>query len=232
MFNVYIRIAMKNIWITGGSRGIGLETVKAFLADHFTVVVLTRNCNALAGLQEQYPKTLICKSIDLINIRKDDLPKLQVDALINNAGALVNKSFESITSEDLHRVYRTNVFGPIHLIQMLMPQFSKGIHVVNISSIGGVTGSVKFAGLSAYSSSKGALSILTECLQAEYGESTNWTFNCLALGAVQTEMLEEAFPGYQAPVHPEQMAEYIKHFTLNNQKVMRGRVVEVSLSTP
>jgi hypothetical protein len=45
-------------------------------------------------------------------------------------------------------------------------------------------------------------------------------------------MLEEAFPGYQAPVHPEQMAEYIKHFTLNNQKVMRGRVVEVSLSTP
>ena len=69
-------------------------------------------------------------------------------------------------------------------------------------------------------------------LQAEYGESTNWTFNCLALGAVQTEMLEEAFPGYQAPVYPEQMAEYIKHFTLNNHKVMRGRVVEVSLSTP
>lgn len=223
---------MKNIWITGGSRGIGLETVRAFLADNFTVVVLTRNCNALSGLLEQYPETLICKSIDLTNIREDDLPKLQVDALINNAGTLINKSFDSITSEDLHVVYRTNVFGPIHLIQKLMPQFSQGVHVVNISSVGGVTGSVKFPGLSAYSSSKGSLSILTECLQVEYSESTNWTFNCLALGAVQTEMLEKAFPGYQAPVRPEQMAKYIKHFTLNNHRVMKGRVVEVSLSKP
>ena len=223
---------MKNIWITGGSRGIGLETVRAFLADNFTVVVLTRNCNALLGLSEQYPETLICKSIDLINIRKDYLPKLQVDALINNAGTLINKPFGSITSEDLQLVYKTNVFGPIHLIQKLIPQFSQGVHVVNISSVGGVTGSVKFPGLSAYSSSKGALSILTECLQVEYGESTNWTFNCLALGAVQTEMLEEAFPDYQAPVHPEQIAQYIKHFTLNNHRVMRGRVVEVSLTNP
>ena len=91
---------MKNIWITGGSRGIGLETVKAFLTDNFTVVVLTRNCDALSRLQKQYPKTLICKSIDLLNFNKDDLPKLQVDALINNAGALVNKSFDSITVDD------------------------------------------------------------------------------------------------------------------------------------
>ncbi len=223
---------MKNIWITGGSRGIGLETVKAFLVDDYTVVVLTRNCDALSALQVQYPNTLICKSVDLLNICKEELPDLQVDALINNAGALVNKSFESITPQDLQRTFGTNVFGPIRLMQLLMPQFNERIHVVNVSSIGGVTGTVKFSGLSAYSSSKGALSILTECLQAEYGEVTNWTFNCLALGAVQTEMLEEAFPGYQAPVRPEQIASYIKQFTLNNHKVMRGRVVEVSVSTP
>ena len=65
--------------------------------------------------------------------------------------------------------------------------------------MGGVQGSVKFPGLSAYSSSKGALTILTECLAEEF-KDTPHRFNVLALGAVQTEMLSKAFPDYQAPL--------------------------------
>ena len=160
------------------------------------------------------------------------IPDFPVDILINNAGALVNRPFSDITKEDLMKVYGTNVFGPIQLIQNLMPKFSSDAHIVNISSVGGVTGSVKFPGLSAYSSSKGAMTILTECLQAEFGDSTSWSFNCLALGAVQTEMLEEAFPGYVAPIDAAAMATYICGFALNNHRVMRGRVVEVAMSTP
>lgn len=223
---------MKNVWITGASRGIGFETVQAFLKEGHNVVVMTRNTKALSELVVTFNGRLHLYEVDLLNLKETVLPDIPVDVLINNAGALVNKPFESISQEDLQKVYGTNVFGPIQIIQTLLPQFSPKAHVINISSVGGVTGSVKFPGLSAYSSSKGAMTILTECLQAEFGDKTDWAFNCLALGAVQTEMLEEAFPGYQAPVNPEDMAAYILHFALNNSRVMRGRVVEVALSTP
>ena len=223
---------MKHVWITGASRGIGYETVQAFLEAGHIVVVMTRNTEALSELAVKYDNRLHLSKVDLLNLSSVALPDFPVDILINNAGALVNKPFESITQEDLQKVYGTNVFGPIQIMQKLLPQFSPQAHIVNISSVGGVTGSVKFPGLSAYSSSKGAMTILTECLQAEFGDKSDWAFNCLALGAVQTEMLEEAFPGYQAPVHTEDMAAYIMSFAMNNSRVMRGRVVEVALSTP
>ena len=223
---------MKNIWITGASRGIGYSTAQLFLEMGHRVVILTRNTQAVEGLSALYPETLYICTTDLLALEKSEYPDLPVDILINNAGALVNRPFSDITKEDLMKVYGTNVFGPIQLIQNLMPKFSSDAHIVNISSVGGVTGSVKFPGLSAYSSSKGAMTILTECLQAEFGDSTSWSFNCLALGAVQTEMLEEAFPGYVAPIDAAAMAAYICGFALNNHRVMRGRVVEVAMSTP
>ena len=223
---------MKNIWITGASRGIGYSTAQLFLEMGHRVIILTRNTQAVEGLSALYPETLYICTTDLLALEKSEYPDLPVDILINNAGALVNRPFSDITKEDLLKVYGTNVFGPIQLIQNLMPKFSSDAHIVNISSVGGVTGSVKFPGLSAYSSSKGAMTILTECLQAEFGDSTSWSFNCLALGAVQTEMLEEAFPGYVAPIDAAAMAAYICGFALNSHRVMRGRVVEVAMSTP
>ena len=229
MYKYYV---MKNIWITGASRGIGYSTAQLFLEKGHRVVILTRNTQAVEGLSALYPETLYICTTDLLALEKSEYPDLPVDILINNAGALVNRPFSDITKDDLMKVYGTNVFGPIQLIQNLMPKFSSDAHIVNISSVGGVTGSVKFPGLSAYSSSKGAMTILTECLQAEFGDSTSWSFNCLALGAVQTEMLEEAFPGYVAPIDAAAMAAYICGFALNNHRVMRGRVVEVAMSTP
>lgn len=232
MLYMYKYYVMKNIWITGASRGIGYSTAQLFLEMGHRVVILTRNTQAVEGLSALYPETLYICTTDLLALEKSEYPDLPVDILINNAGALVNRPFSDITKEDLLKVYGTNVFGPIQLIQNLMPKFSSDAHIVNISSVGGVTGSVKFPGLSAYSSSKGAMTILTECLQAEFGDSTSWSFNCLALGAVQTEMLEEAFPGYVAPIDAAAMAAYICGFALNNHRVMRGRVVEVAMSTP
>jgi 3-oxoacyl-[acyl-carrier protein] reductase len=229
MYKYYV---MKNIWITGASRGIGYSTAQLFLEMGHRVVILTRNTQAVEGLSALYPETLYICTTDLLALEKSEYPDFPVDILINNAGALVNRPFSDITKEDLMKVYGTNVFGPIQLIQNLMPKFSSDAHIVNISSVGGVTGSVKFPGLSAYSSSKGAMTILTECLQAEFSDSTSWSFNCLALGAVQTEMLEEAFPGYVAPIDAAAMAAYICGFALNNHRVMRGRVVEVAMSTP
>ena len=104
-------------------------------------------------------------------------------------------------------------------------------HVVTVSSMGGIQGSMKFPGLSAYSSSKGAVITLTELLAEEY-KTTGPQFNVLALGAVQTEMLKEAFPDYEAPTTALEMANYIFDFALTGNKYYNGKVLQVSNSTP
>ena len=221
----------KFAWITGASRGIGLATAEEFLSNGWNVVVLTRNLEPLRALQSAFPSQTFLVAFDVTSSDTTLLPDLPVDVLINNAGAIVNKAFQEITKNELEYSYQTNVFGPFLLIQALMKRFTPTAHIINISSIGGVQGSVKFPGLSSYSSSKGALVVLTECLQCEFQES-QWSFNCLALGAVQTEMLETAFPGYKAKVSPKDLSPYIFTFATTAHKVMKGKVIPVSLSTP
>lgn len=155
----------------------------------------------------------------------------EVDILINNAGVLISKPFLEINPEEFKKCYDVNVFGPATLIKTVLPFMKNSGHVVNISSMGGVQGSVKFPGLSAYSSSKGAIITLTELLAEEYKE-TGPSFNVLALGSVQTEMLGEAFPGLQAPISASEMAQYIVDFALTGNKFYNGKILQVSSTTP
>lgn len=227
----------KNIVITGASRGVGKATaiILAELGHH--VWALSRDTTNLKPLIETHP-TLAPIAIDI-----NDLAAVQkfanglknsgqsVDVLINNAGALVNKPFAELQLSDFQLCYQVNVFAAATLIQALMPQFASDAHVINISSMGGFQGSMKFAGLAAYSSSKAAIAALTECLQEEYKES-GWAFNCLCLGSVQTEMLEAAFPGYKASLQPEEMGAYISQFALHAHKALRGKIIPVSITNP
>lgn len=153
--------------------------------------------------------------------------------LVNNAGHIVNKPFEKIRARDLTAVYGTNVFAPFTLIQMLFPLMNtqRRSHILNISSMGGFQGSAKFPGLSAYSSSKAALCSLTECLAEEF-RTRNVSVNCLAIGAVQTEMLSKAFPDYKAPLKAHQMAEFICHFATTGHQYFNGKIIPVSSATP
>lgn len=223
-----------NVVVTGASRGIGFETAKAFAAAGHKVIALARNAEKLAGLSELTNVSVF--PFDLSE--KDYTPLLEhiqafgkVDVLLNNAGALLHKPFAEISDEDLHYIYSVNLYAPFRLTRDLMPHFSPTAHIINISSVGGVQGSVKFPGLSAYSSSKAAIAVLTECLAEEFKES-KLRFNALALGAVQTEMLAEAFPGYEAPLSAEQMAAYILRFALQDAAYYNGKVLSVSVSTP
>ncbi|MGY5848691.1 SDR family NAD(P)-dependent oxidoreductase [Salegentibacter sp. HM20] len=226
---------MKHIVITGTSRGIGFELVRIFAEKGHRVLALSRNSESVGSLNLENVTNFSCditnpKDLEkAASIIKEDWP--QVDVLINNAGALINKPFEEITSAEFNLVYNTNVFGVIELTKSLLPFMKTSSHVVNISTMGGVQGSVKFPGLSAYSSSKAAVITLTELLAEEYKE-TGPSFNVLALGAVQTEMLEEAFPGYKAPVSAREMAEYIAEFSLTGNKFYNGKLLQVSNSTP
>jgi len=228
------------IVITGASKGIGFELTKIALQNKCKVFAIARNTSTLSELKKQYVETLFCIDADL-SIEADVIKTVTqiqaqtalVDILVNNAGSIVNKPFHEISSEELHNVYSTNVFAPFMLTQKLLPLVKKSNikHILNISSMGGVGGSAKFAGLSAYSSSKGALCILTECLAEELKED-NIHVNALALGAVNTEMLQNAFPGYVANTQPQQMAAFIYDFATTKYSFFNGKVLPVSNSTP
>lgn len=223
-----------NIIITGTSRGIGLELAKLFAEANHQVLCLSRKNNP-ALTQNQNISYL---SVDLshptdLQLVEDFISNTwqKVDILIHNAGALVNKPFEQITSEEFEYVYKVNVFGVANLTKTVLPFMQSGAHVVTVSSMGGIQGSMKFAGLAAYSSSKGAVITLSELLAEEY-KDRGIAFNVLALGAVQTEMLEEAFPGYKAQIEPLDMAKYILNFALEGHKFHNGKIIQVSNSTP
>lgn len=230
------------ILITGTSRGIGFELVKKCSQNKNNLIIaLSRHIQPVEKFVKQqklFNVLPITMDIHLVAHQRKLLQtikklELKVDVLINNAGQILNKPFEKITPTELQAVYQTNVFAPFLLVQTLIPvmQSAPTSHIVNISSMGGFQGSAKFLGLSAYSSSKAALAGLTECL-AEELKSKNIAVNCLALGAVQTDMLSKAFPGYKAPLQPKEMAEYIYEFATKGHKFYNGKILPVSSSTP
>jgi 3-oxoacyl-[acyl-carrier protein] reductase len=230
------------IIITGASKGIGFEMVKLLSKRANTLVIaISRNTESLDKLiEKKNAHSILPVKADITNplhlkkiLKTVSSLKLKVDILINNAGHIVNKPFERISLAELQSVYSTNVLAPFMLIQTLLPAMNpkRRAHILNISSMGGFQGSSKFPGLSAYSSSKSALSGLTECLAEEF-KNRNISVNCLALGAVQTEMLGKAFPGYKAPLGPAEMAEFISDFAINGQRYFNGKILPVSLSNP
>lgn len=226
----------KTILVVGASRGIGLETVKHFAQNpENTILCFARSFtedHVLSGFPNVHLHVL---DLSLPNVNQQLQPVIDqldhIDILINNAGYIVVKPFQELSHTELLTAYQVNVIGVMQTIQTCFPKLKTGSHIVNISSMGGFQGSMKFAGLSAYSTSKAAVVSLTELLAEELKE-TGIKINCLCLGAVQTEMLESAFPGYKAPLLPEEMADFICDFSLNASRFMHGRIIPVSLTTP
>ena len=227
----------KQVVIVGASRGIGIELTRFFsqLPD-FSIIALARNCENLKKEFGQSEQVKIFP-FDLegdIPVQLANIPFSEegIDFLINNAGKLVKKPFLSLSQKDIDSSFRVNVVGVMQTVQCLIKHFNKNFcHVVNISSMGAYQGSVKFPELSAYAASKAALCNFTELFAEEF-KSSPYKMNCLCLGAVQTEMLEEAFPGYLAPLTAPQMAAFIGEFTLKNGFFMNGKILPISLSTP
>jgi NAD(P)-dependent dehydrogenase (short-subunit alcohol dehydrogenase family) len=230
-----------NIVITGGSRGIGKETAMYLAADRNNHLLVTgTNENALRKLEKEAPfENIRCYSFDF-SVAGAGYPAFaehassvfsSIDVLVNNAGSLINKKFTELNDADIRKMMEINYFAPVTLIRSLFPLFRKGSHIINISSMGGFQGSVKFDGLSCYSASKAALSCLTECLASEFKEY-GILVNCLAPGSVSTEMLNEAFPGFRAPVSASEMGSFISWFVKEGGKLFNGKILPVALSTP
>ncbi len=229
---------MMNIVITGASSGIGADLTTILASEH-RILAIARSAKTLHEFATANAN-ITAFPADISNITESQFSSFlnsagwsHIDVLINNAGSLINKPFLKLTDADWSEVYQTNVFAVAHLIRIAFPYLkkSKSPHIVNISSMGGVQGSVKFPGLSAYSSSKGALTILTECLAEEFKEE-NIRVNTLALGSVQTPMLAKAFPRYKASLTSEEMANMIAWFVKEGAVYFNGKTIPVASDTP
>jgi len=225
----------KNIVITGTSRGIGFELVKILADQGHQILALSRNESPVSAMRLPNVTAISCDLGEVSHIKKAvDYVKQNwdsVDILINNAGKFLKQDFSKTKMSEVKKVYEVNVFSVFDLTHQLLSYMNDNSHVVTISSMGGVQGSVKFPGLAAYSSSKAAVITMTELLAEEFKENGP-SFNVLALGAVQTEMLAEAFPGFEAPVTAEEMGVYIANFALTGHQYYNGKLMQVSNSTP
>ncbi|MFT6850198.1 MAG: 3-oxoacyl-[acyl-carrier protein] reductase [Sphingobacteriales bacterium] len=222
--------------VTGASSGIGRE-IALELAKKGRVIALSRNTSNLDSLAK-LNTNIMPITFDLTKDSMEELGKKiedispKINVLINNAGLLINKPFEELTSADWDQQFQVNLKAPAMLTSSLSNLLEKGKgHVVNISSMGGFQGASKFPGLSAYSATKAGLASLTECLSTEWN-SKGISVNALCLGAVDTEMLAQAFPGFKAPVSAKKMGEFIADFALNGNKYFNGKVLPVSLNDP
>lgn len=233
-----------NIIVTGASRGLGYETVLR-LCGHSEnhVLALARSGEKLEALRkaaysENAQASISILGFDMLGNDYQELIRLvkqefddQVHLLINNAGGMINKPFAELEDKDFEALWRSNFLGPVRMIRALLPHMASDGHILNIGSMGGFQGSVKFPGLAAYSASKAALHNLTECLAAEL-EDRRVRINCLALGSAQTEMLEQAFPGYRSPVSAAEMGGFIADFALNGGRFFNGKVLPVAVTVP
>jgi NAD(P)-dependent dehydrogenase (short-subunit alcohol dehydrogenase family) len=230
-----------NIIVNGGSGGIGREVVLFMAKDKDNQILFTgRDEKKLKETADQCPyENVSFLKLDLSFLENEaDTVKRKIcdrfsklDILINCAGSLVTGDFLKTKSQDARMMMEANFFGPATFVKILEQLMTRGSHIINISSMGGFQGSSKYRGLAYYSASKAALACLTECLAVEFAEK-GIIVNCLALGSVQTEMFENAFPGKKAPLNAEEMAVFIADFAINGRRFFNGKILPVALGNP
>jgi NAD(P)-dependent dehydrogenase (short-subunit alcohol dehydrogenase family) len=228
-----------NILINGGTKGIGKEIVLFMARDKSNKILVTgRDKRELGYLSGQF-NNVHSFSLDLASYASHENSFTEyimnlfthVDIIINMAGMLIVKSYKDISDHEARQMMETNFFGPASVIRTVVPLLKKGSHIVNISSMGGFQGSAKYSGMSYYSASKAALACMSECLAVELQEN-GISVNCLALGAVQTKMFQEAFPGQKAPVTAKKMASFISDFALHAHNFLNGKIIPVAMDNP
>jgi len=225
------------IIVAGAGKGIGYAITNKLQAEYsnYFLLVISRDVKNLDLIKN--PNLFILKA-DLSNLTSenksfiiDKLNQFSLRGIIFTAGVLEIKNIGQITKPFFHEIYNNNLWSFIDLIQTVNLFINDSTHIVTIGSMGGFTGTMKFKGMSTYSSSKAALSSFTECL-AEELKLKGASANCLMIGAVETEMMKKAFPEFETKIKANDMASFIIRFFLEDKKLFNGKVIPVSSTIP
>jgi len=163
------------VWfITGASKGLGLELAKKLLAEGYKVAATSRSEEALVKAIGNPSENFLPLEMDLVD-EKSVKNAIEVavshfktiDVLVNNAGYGLLGALEELTDAEARKNYEVNVFGLLNVIRNTMPYMraARSGHIFNISSVGGYYG--EFPGWGIYCSTKFAVAGLTESLAAE-----------------------------------------------------------------
>ena len=226
--------------VTGGSKGIGFASVRRFLQAGYQVVYCGRNQDDLdrssAELEKCYAPDLfypVCADVSsetdmlaLFTFIKDRFTGL--DCLVANAAVIEVKILELMPLSTMREQFDVNVFGVISCIQKALPLLRERQGcIVTISSLAGIKGLEKFSGFSTYTMTKSAIVGLTENLAVELADD-GIRVNCLAPGAVKTEMLAKAAPGLETSTLPGDIAQSIFFLADPEQSArLTGTILEV-----
>jgi 3-oxoacyl-[acyl-carrier protein] reductase len=186
---------MKNILITGVSRGLGLEICNVLLTLGYTVYGISRSLTSeIEVLLNNYPNTFKYKTFDLSDT--DNLTKnikllipndINIHGYVNNAAAAYDDIITNIKLTELKNMFELNVYSPIiltkYVIRNMLLHKTVG-SIVHISSISVHTG---YKGLSMYAATKGALEAFSKNTSREWGVK-GIRSNCVVSGFMETEM--------------------------------------------
>lgn len=198
------------VLITGGGSGIGAACAEEFLRRGRPVVVVGRTASrlrsvkgALALAGDVGDEAFARRAFAAARRRFGS-----VDILVNNAAHLVKKSFVDTTAAEWDETMRTNLRGPFLFSREFLRAAKPGRAIVHIGSLGGVQGTQKFPGLSAYTVSKHGVTGLAAAMAVEARPLGVAVF-CVAPGAVDTAMLRKAAPGLKAGAIPSDIARVV-----------------------
>lgn len=185
---------MAHVLITGGSRGIGAATVRAFCARGHQVTFLYEKCHAEARrVAEETGATAICADVsDPVQVTAAFAGLKELDILINNAGICHTGLMTQLSCGDFDRLFAVNVRGVYLCANAATPLFLKKHRgcIINVASMWGQVGASCEA---AYSATKGAVIALSKALAQELGPS-GIRVNAIAPGVILTDMVKNVSP--------------------------------------
>ncbi|MEZ4743527.1 MAG: SDR family oxidoreductase [Bdellovibrionota bacterium] len=231
------------VLVTGGGRGIGAATAKLFARCQAKVMLMSRSAHELARVVSEI-KAEVGESAHVDFYAGDvssfsDVQEVfsliegrwgSASVLVNNAATIQVEPIESISLESWQRTLDVNVTGAFLCAQRAfkgMRSAGRSGAIVNLSSLGGISGTEKFTGFCSYSVSKFALIGMTETMAVE-GREWGIRVNAVAPGAVATKMLQDAAPFLQTKTVPEDIARIILFLADSSQSgAISGAVIPV-----
>lgn len=195
---------MKNILVTGATRGIGRAITEKLLSEGYTVYGVYKESGKQADeLSSEHGDKIKLVQADLGNKEQiaeliEQLKEVQLDGIVNNAGVVYLTKWDELNFKEWDETLAVNLTAPLKLVHGLRSNLKDGSAVVNIASVDGFCAAYDTV---AYAASKAGLISITKSLAAILG-SKNIRVNAIAPGWVETEMTADSMPDESKELTP------------------------------